>query len=159
VSFCHASSLPRLSISSSSLLCNVVNICFSTDSLMQLTYFLLLKSIVPISISRFSGEFVSFRCCCRIWPMKTIYVRISLLIASNWWYSLPVYCRLYCQILYSASSAMKIPKAMLLMVAASYSFPAVGSVSVRGNGWKFKPPLSLLYLTIFASSVIFVGGS
>jgi hypothetical protein len=68
-----------------------------------------------------------------------------------------VYCRLYCQILYNASRVMKIPKTIPLMVAASYSLPAAGSIFVEGYGWKAMPPVSLLYLTIFASSAIFCG--
>jgi len=54
---------------------------------------------------------------------------------------------------------MKIPKTRPLIVAASYSLPLVGSVLVGGNGWKSKPLLSLLYLTIFECSIIFGGAS
>jgi hypothetical protein len=54
---------------------------------------------------------------------------------------------------------MKIPKTKPLIVAASYSLPLVAAVLVEGNGWKFKPLLSLLYLTIFECSIILDGAS
>lgn len=88
--------------------------------------------------------------------MYEYYIRMQVSPLTAWlcWELLPVYCLLYCQILYNASSAMKIPNTMPLTVAALYSSSAVGSVFVAGYGCGFAPAVSLLYLMIFAKSAI-----